>query len=87
MDLLSQGSERTGYLDLTYAGIERSSTHRFGQHHRDELFLATAENLHQVRWACVCICVYATVSLVRSTKALLFLSKWDESVITPFQHL
>ena len=48
---------RRGENRLTGSDLRRDRelhhTDLFGQHHRDELLLATAENLHQVRWACV----------------------------------
>jgi len=34
---------------------ESSVIDLFGQHYGDELFSATTENLHQVRWACACM--------------------------------
>lgn len=56
----------------------------FGQHHRGKNFwpllkISTRLDGH--------MCVYTPVFLAGSSKALLFLSKWDESVITLFWHL
>lgn len=67
-----QGQRAPAHIDL------------FGQHHRGKNFWPLLKIFTRLDGH---VCVYGPVFLAGSSKASLFLRKWDESVITPFQHL